>query len=97
VEVQGRAVIPVARVRAAGGGGGGGDGGGGGGHLSAEPVGFIDVSPEGARFEPIGQPGAIGRVAAAGGAALAGLVAAAALRRRRAGLPRRPRRRLLPR
>ena len=62
-------VIPVARVRAAGGGGfGNGDGadrrrrsqrrqrGGGGGHVDAAPVGFIDIGPEGARFEAIPDP-----------------------------------------
>jgi hypothetical protein len=93
VQAQGRTVIPVARIRAAGGGGRDG----GGGRLSAEPVGFIEVSADGARFEPIGRGRVAGRIAAAGGAALTGLAAAAALRQRRAALPRRPRRRLLHR
>jgi uncharacterized spore protein YtfJ len=59
VEIGDRAVIPVARVRAVGGGGGGFDtagdarGGGGGGILDASPIGFIDVGPEGARFQSI--------------------------------------------
>jgi hypothetical protein len=92
VHVEGRTVIPVARVRAAGGMGQRG----GGGRLDAVPVGFIEVSEAGARFEAIGQHDAGVRALAAGGAALA-LVAAAALRRPRRGLARPPRRRSLPR
>lgn len=63
-------VIPVARVRAAGGGGfgdgespveegegrNGGSGGGGGGWMDAAPAGFIDIGPDGARFESIPDP-----------------------------------------
>jgi hypothetical protein len=93
VHVDGRTVIPVARVRAAGGMGQRG----GGGRLDAVPVGFIEVSADGARFEAIANPGAGGRALAGGAAALTGLVAAAALRRRRRALPRPPRRRSLPR
>jgi len=93
VHVEGRTVIPVARVRAAGGLGDRG----GGGHLDAVPVGFIEVSAAGARFEPMQRPGGGASAVAAGAAALTGLVAAAALRRRRPGLPRPPRRRSLPR
>jgi hypothetical protein len=93
VHVGGRTVIPVARVRAAGGMGQRG----GGGRLDAVPVGFIEVSEAGARFEPIGAPGAGARGLAAGGAALTALAAAAALRRPRRGLGRPPRRRSLPR
>src|SRR3954451_1583294 len=74
VHVEGRAVIPVARVRAAGGMGRRG----GGGRLDAVPVGFIEVSQAGARFEPIGSPGALPRGLAAGGAALPALAAAGA-------------------
>jgi len=93
VHVEGRTVIPVARVRAAGGLGQRG----GGGRLDAVPVGFIEVSQAGARFEAIG-PAAPGlRSLAAGGAALTALAAAAALRRPRRGLGRPPRRRSLPR
>jgi hypothetical protein len=92
VHVDGRTVIPVARVRAAGGLGERG----GGGRLDAVPVGFIEISAAGARFEPMERPGGGGGLAA-GAAALTGLVAAAALRRRRPGLPRPPRRRSLPR
>jgi hypothetical protein len=93
VHVGGRTVIPVARVRAAGGMGQRG----GGGRLDAVPVGFIEVSEAGARFEAIGQPPSGLRALAAGGAALTALAAAAALRRPRRGLGRPPRRRSLPR
>jgi hypothetical protein len=93
VHVEGRTVIPVARVRAAGGLGERG----GGGHLDAVPVGFIEISAMGARFEPMDQGGNGARTLAAAGAALTGLLAAAALRRPRRGLPRPPRRRSLPR
>jgi hypothetical protein len=93
VHAEGRTVIPVARVRAAGGMGQRG----GGGRLDAVPVGFIEVSEAGARFEPIGAPGSLPRSLAAGGAALAALAAAAVLRRPRPTLRRPPRRRSLPR
>ncbi len=93
VHVEGRTVIPVARVRAAGGLGERG----GGGRLDAVPIGFIEVSAAGARFEPFNTAGNGARALAAGGAALTGLVAAVALRRPRRGLPRPPRRRSLPR
>ena len=62
IEIGDRAVVPVARVRAIGGGGGGigtpeaGQGGGGGGRIDAAPIGFIEVGPEGARFQPIRDP-----------------------------------------
>jgi hypothetical protein len=93
VHVEGRTVIPVARVRAAGGMGQRG----GGGRLDAVPVGFIEVSEAGARFESIGAPGAFPRGLAAGGAALSALAAAAVLRRPRRGRGRPPRRRSLTR
>ena len=93
VHVEGRTVIPVARVRAAGGMGQRG----GGGRLDAVPVGFIEVSQAGARFESIGTPGALPRGLAAGGAALTALAAAAVIRRPRRGLGRPPRRRSLTR
>jgi hypothetical protein len=93
VHVDGRTVIPVARVRAAGGLGERG----GGGRLDAVPVGFIEISAAGARFEALEQPGSGARALAAGGAALTGLIAAAALRRQRRGLRRPPRRLSLPR
>ena len=93
VHVEGRTVIPVARVRAAGGMGQFG----GGGRLDAVPVGFIDVSQAGARFESIGTSVALPRGLAAGGAALTALAAGAVLRRPRRGLGRQPRRRSLTR
>ena len=93
VHVEGRTVIPVARVRAAGGMGEWG----GGGRLDAVPVGFIEVSEAGTRFESIGAPGVLPRGLAAGGAALTALAAAAVLRRPRRGLGRPPRRRSLTR
>ena len=88
--MDGRTVIPVARVRAAGGAGRGGPGGGA---LNAEPLGFIDVTAEGSRFEPVAVPLRQGRAAGAGVAVAAavGVVAGALLRRGR------PRPRALPR
>jgi hypothetical protein len=58
VKVGDRAVVPVSRVRLVGGFGFGSqetgeDGGGGGGIVDARPAGFIDVGPEGARYEAI--------------------------------------------
>jgi hypothetical protein len=94
VHVDGRTVIPVAQVRAAG---GFRSGAGGGGRVDARPIGFIEVSAHGSRFEPIAQPpGGAARLIAGGAAAAAGLLGAAALRRRRPGLPERLPRRLLP-
>jgi hypothetical protein len=82
VAVDGRTVIPVARVRALGGGRRGGPGGGG---LNAEPLGFIDVTADGARFAPVSVPAGRGRLARPGVAvaAAAGLAAGALLRRGR--------------
>jgi hypothetical protein len=109
-----RVVIPVSRVSGAGGGGFGGgsdpekqswgDGGGGGGMFEAAPVGFIDIGPEGARFEAIPDPLSNARALRTGATALTTLATAAATfaamrRRRKAGagaLPS-PRRRLLSR
>ena len=64
--VDGRSIIPVARLRYGFGGGGGqgpapseeGEteapgGGGGGGGVDLSPVGFLVISPEGERFVPI--------------------------------------------
>jgi hypothetical protein len=101
-----RIVIPVARVSAVGGGGWGRSrsgasddddpdasaGGGGGGTLDAAPVGFIEIGPEGARFEAIPDPMGTAKALGMGAGALAllttGLRALLALRRsRRAGLP----------
>ena len=58
-------VIPVARVRWGFGGGGGraeappsapASGSGGGGGVAADPVGYLEVGPEGAAFRPIREP-----------------------------------------
>jgi uncharacterized spore protein YtfJ len=63
----GRTVIPVARVRAVGGLGLGrgpvdqGGGGGGGGTLDALPLGYIEIGPEGTRFQRIEDPEAATR------------------------------------
>jgi uncharacterized spore protein YtfJ len=93
VEAKGRTVIPVASVRTAGGWGfgnepnGRGSGGGGGGALDARPVGFIEIGPDGTRFERIDD----GRVAlqaiAAGSLALL-VLGRVLVRRRRLGLGR---------
>jgi hypothetical protein len=102
VQLKNRTVIPVASVRTAGGWGFGNDehgqrGGGGGGALDARPVGFIEISPEGTRFERIDDGRAALRAIAAGSLAL--LVAGRLLtrRRRRAALPRVPLQRRLRR
>jgi hypothetical protein len=96
VSAGGRTVITVARVR----GGAGGGLGGGGGSFDAAPVGFIEVGPDGSRFEAIPDPrgAAIAAVRAAVALAVAGgaLAAAGAVRRRQGALLR-SRRRLLPR
>ena len=92
VEVTGRTVIPVASVRTAGGYGFGGEplgrqrsGGGGGGAIDARPVGFIEIGPEGTRFEAIDDGRvALGTIAAGSLAAL--VVGRALIRRRRRAL-----------
>ncbi len=93
-----RVVVPVARVGAVGGWGYGrggepdGDGGvghGGGGTLEARPVGFIEIGPDGARFEAIPDPDQLGRTLRAAAAALVTITGAGAAlrgRRRAAGL-----------
>ncbi|UGS38166.1 hypothetical protein [Capillimicrobium parvum] len=64
---NGRTIVPVARVRAIGGAGFGrgpaeqGGGGGGGGTLDALPFGYIEIGPEGTRFQRIEDPEAINR------------------------------------
>lgn len=78
-------VLPIARVRAMGGGGFGdgdspaddgsrntGSGGGGGGYVDAAPVGFIEIGPDGARFQPIPDPITTARALSAAVATLAG-------------------------
>lgn len=98
-----RTVIPVARVRSVGGfglgqGPAGDAGGGGGGAIDAAPVGFIEITPQRTRFEPIPDP-AGAALAVRNGAAAIGVLAAGllAVRRRRAGRALPSPRRLLPR
>lgn len=77
VEREGVTVIPVARVRwgfGAGGGTGGlegtkehGEGGGGGGGVSASPLGYIEISEEGASFHEIHDLGAVWPIILASG------------------------------
>jgi uncharacterized spore protein YtfJ len=96
VEMEGRTVIPVASVRTAGGWGFGnqvdsssstsGSGGGGGGAIDARPVGFIEISAEGTRFQRIDDGRMALRALAAG--SLVALVAGRALSRRRGGARR---------
>jgi uncharacterized spore protein YtfJ len=99
VTVGGRTIIPVARVRFAGGFGFGENagkgnpgpesGGGGGGIVDSRPLGFIEATSEGARFEPIAGRGQRARVlavavaagAVAGTAVAGSTVGALALRR----------------
>jgi uncharacterized spore protein YtfJ len=95
IEAAGRTVVPVASLRVGGGGGFGsgsnegsqttapgmGRGVGGGGALEAKAVGFIDIGPDGARYEAIDKTGrltdAIAKAASNGG--VAGGAAAGAL------------------
>jgi uncharacterized spore protein YtfJ len=101
VEAKGRIVIPVASVRTAGGWGFGnepsrGSGGGGGGALDARPVGFIEIGPDGTRFQPIDDGRAALRLIVAGSVAV--LVLGRVLtRHRRASLVAGPSRRRLGR
>ena len=92
VELKTRTVIPVASVRTAGGwgfgnqydsegAGTGGSGGGGGGALDARPVGFIEISEEGTRFQRIDDGRTALRALAA--ASLLTIVAGRVLTRRR--------------
>jgi hypothetical protein len=62
---DGRTIVPVARVRWGFGGGGGSaegpangpaSGSGGGGGAAADPVGYLEIGPEGTRFQPIRDP-----------------------------------------
>jgi uncharacterized spore protein YtfJ len=92
VELKGRTVIPVASVRTAGGwgfgnqvdpdGSGSGSGGGGGGALDARPVGFIEISAEGTRFQRIDDGRTALRLIAAGSVAVLVLGRVASRRRR---------------
>ena len=87
-----RTVIPVSRVRVSGGWGFGqapklvkddyGRGGGGGGSLDAQPAGFIEIGPEGARFHEIADPEHSQRMLKSGAAAVTTVLAAVAGARR---------------
>ena len=85
VQVDATKVIPVARIRAAGGGGFGSEkksqdtGGGGGGFLDAQPVGFIHVGAEGARFEAIPDPERVAKTVATVAKGVAAVIATARL------------------
>jgi uncharacterized spore protein YtfJ len=108
IKQGGRTIVPVASVRTAGGFGfgkagrdaepDGSSGGGGGGAIDARPVGFIEIGPEGARFQPINDR-RLPLAAIAGGAGAALMLARLLARRRRGRLqlprplPRLPRRR----
>jgi uncharacterized spore protein YtfJ len=100
-----RTVIPVTRVKVSGGWGvarnprrakdaDGGGGGGGGGALDAQPAGFIEVGPDGARFHEIADPDRTQRLLKTGAAAftavLAGVAGARGLGARRRVGGRRP-------
>jgi uncharacterized spore protein YtfJ len=100
-----RTIIPVTRVRVSGGWGfgrnarrpkeaDGGGGGGGGGTLDAQPAGFIELGPEGARFHEIPDPDRAQRLLKTGAAAftavLAGVAGARGLGARRRVGGRRP-------
>jgi hypothetical protein len=93
IEAHGRTVVPAARVQLAG-----RLDDGGSGNLHAEPVGFIEVAPEGARFTRIEEPSVPARLRA-GALVAGGVLAAVAVRRRGARLriESRPARRLLGR
>ena len=66
IQVGGRTIIPVASVSVSGGGGGGsgkdnqtkakgkglGWGGGAGMHIESKPIGYIEITEEGAKFVP---------------------------------------------
>jgi uncharacterized spore protein YtfJ len=99
-----RTIIPVTRVRVSGGWGFGRGprgpkgpepgGGGGGGTLDAQPAGFIEVGPDGARFHEIADPDRAQRLLKTGAAAftavLAGIAGARGLGGRRRVGGRRP-------
>ena len=106
VQAGGRTVIPVTRVRATGGHGwgrgqdaDGGEGGGGGwgGTFDAQPVGFIDMGPEGTTYHEIPDPDRLGRNLKAGAAALTAVLGGLAGARRLTAGRRVPRRRALTR
>lgn len=78
-------VIPVSRVRVYGGWGygsgrgehdsGEGSGGGGGGYLDAQPIGYIEVRPDGTRYVEVPDPERSLKLLKAGAAAVATVAA----------------------
>jgi uncharacterized spore protein YtfJ len=103
VEAHGHVVIPVATLRTFGGLGFGNgtppapdadatsSGGGGGGFVDARPIGFIDIGPDGARWQSIDAPTPARRasttaLAALGVVAATQLIVRAAVRRRQAAI-----------
>jgi hypothetical protein len=72
VTAAGRTVLPVARVR-----------GGAGGGFDARPLGFVEVTADGARFRRVPGTDGLARAGAAAAVVLAGAAALAALRARR--------------
>ena len=79
---EGRAIVPVAKVRCGFGGGSGrksaeGEGGGGGGGFVARPVGVIEITGSETRFVPIVDPQSV--AFAAGIGIVAGLLIGRAL------------------
>ena len=85
VERDGITVIPVARVRWGIGAGGGqgpeGSGSGGGGGVAADPIGYIEVTSDGATFRPM--PRSFGPGAVVAGALALAIVLRALARFRR--------------
>jgi hypothetical protein len=79
IEAEGRVVIPVARVTAKGHGSQASDAPvEGGGSVDAAPVGFIELGPDGARFEAIPDMLGTARAVRSGLAPAAGVATAAA-------------------
>lgn len=89
IVVEGRTVVPIARIRAAGGGGyGSGEaaesGGGGGGYIEAIPIGYLEITREGTRYAEIRDPEQLQRTLKAAAAAITTVAAGiAGLRRLR--------------
>jgi uncharacterized spore protein YtfJ len=52
IHVEGKTVVPVAKVAYGFGGGAREEGGGGGGGVRAFPAGALEITPEGTRFIP---------------------------------------------
>ncbi|HTX36860.1 MAG TPA: spore germination protein GerW family protein [Bryobacteraceae bacterium] len=72
IVLEGKTVLPVARIRYGFGGGSGGKGnqeqygGGGGGGLLAQPLGVVEITPSETRFVPISPSRAVATAAALG-------------------------------